>query len=319
MKKRIYTMMVVFMLIPSLLACGKKDAADATKTDGSTETQTNVEQVQPSDGEIVIADEAVKEAIQMALEKSTDTFTQQELSSITEVFVACTEKTDLSEIKLLCKLSYLDLSGYKQDKWDVLKELPDLKYLYLQDMELESLEKLSELKNLRVLSLDNTKTTSLSGIETLGMLKELYITGSTIKDADAYKDVLNALTGCSMEIAEEEVTSSVVFVDARMEEEIRNAVLNFTQPITQEEMDLIEVMFLTDSEICALDDLVQCKNLKSLVLMNTQITNLLPMLQMEKLESVIIYTEEELDYSALMEKESIKNICINDEWLKGSK
>lgn len=308
MNKRIYTLCMVLMLLLSLTACKKEETVTTPDTSQVTE-----------EAQIEISDEAIRTAVQVILETDKDSFSEQELSSITELDVECTEKTDLSELKLLKNLSYLSLSGNSSIDWEILGEIQGLEYLYLQDMALTSLDVLPEMPIIRVLSLENTNLTSLVGIDGFVTLEELYIAGSEITDADSYKYFLNTLNACDIEVAEVEEISEIVFVDAQMEEEVRNAILNFTKPITQEEMDMVEVMILTNPEICSVDDLVQCKNLKSLVLLNTQITNLLPMLKMDKLERVIIHTDEEVDYSVLEEKESIKNLCVNDVWIKGSK
>jgi len=302
MKKKIYAVVLVLILIPALMAC-KKDTSSLPSLDG----------------QVSISDATLIKALQEALEKNEDTFTLQELNGVTELMIDCTDETELSELAYLSNLSYLSLSGCTQESLEILKELQTLEYLYLQDVEIDSLTVLPELPNLRVLSMDNTETSSLEGLDSFKMLGELYITGSIIEDATQYQDAINALSSCDIETVVQEDVSEINFIDAAVEEEIRNAILNFTEPITKEEMDMIDIMILTNPGVCALDDLVQCKNLKSLVLMNTQITNVLPILEMNALENVIIYTDKELDCSVLLEKKSIKNLCVNDEWLKGSK
>ena len=58
----------------------------------------------------------------------------------------------------------------------------------------------------------------------------------------------------------------ISFLEAGIEEAVRMTVNNFTQPVTKEQMNQVEVLVLMDETIASLDDLDQCKNLKSLML-----------------------------------------------------
>lgn len=315
--KRIF--IIIFVCTVFAIGCSKNQ--DGIKND-TTIANSSIEETQSDEAKkssnIYITDVAIVTALQERLGKGDNEFTNEELSGITELSVECLDNTVLSELELLPNLDFLDVSGCSKSMLEGFANVSSLKYLYIDNMELQSLAELPMLQSLVVLSLKDTGITSLEGINNMTSLEELFISGSVISNANVYADKINALKNCNIEIVEEIEEVQVSFVDAALEQDLRSAILNFTNPITQEELDAISSLMLMNSEICALDDLKQCKNLKTLVLWNTQVNNFMPVLEMEALEEIYVYTEQELDYSILINVDSIKKVCVNDKWLKGS-
>lgn len=253
------------------------------------------------------------------LNKQGNEFSKGELQSITELVLQCDGETSLEEVSNLSNLKFVSLTNCAMGELSVLSELSDLEYLYLETVAIDSLEQLPGLKQVQVLSLYNTEVTSLAGIEKLTGLKELYVSGSLIEDAALYTNRLRNLRSYEIEESKsEQVTEYASFVDEALEEEIRNLLFNYTEPITFEELDTITDLVLFDDRICALNDLKQCRNLKSIIMFGLEVSNLMPLMEIESLEEVIIYSEEEMDYSCLLVMENIVRISVNDEWVKGN-
>lgn len=330
LRKRIMVSMMCIAVL-GLLGCAKKEEQETgSKVTSAPSGDTGVQVTEPPKTteapnepdttmeKVVFTSPELVEELCGVLNKQENEFTKDELKAITELVLQCDGKTDLSEVSNLSNLRFVSLTNCVWEELSVLSQLSGLEYLYLEAVEIDSLEQLPELKQVQVLSLYNTEVTSLAGIEKLTGLKELYISGSLIEDASLYTNRLRNLRSYEIEeLISEKATEYASFVDEALEEEIRSVLFNYTAPITFEELDTITDLVLFDDKICALDDLKQCRNLKSVILFGLEVTNLMPLMEIESLEEVIIYSEEEIDYSCLLVNENIVRISVNDEWVKG--
>lgn len=296
MKKRIsILLMLLFIIVASLSGCGRG-------------------------GKIVIKEPVLAEKLKELFERQTASFSKEELEGVYELTLEYSGKENIEELKYLKNIQLLDLSCGSTLDFSVLEELPSLEYLYITDATLTSVAELPPMANVKVLSLNNTKTVSLAGLESLPKLSELYITGSTVTDAFSRSEILNSLKVCEIELQEDTSnTNEISFMDAGVEDAVRQTISNVTQPVTQEQLNQVEALVLMDGEITSIEDLSNCNNLKSVMLWNTKVTDISPLLSLSSLTEVIIYTERKVDYSALYEKEQIKRICINGKWIKETK
>lgn len=331
MLKKFFLLGMVFLSVFCLIGCVKK--VDEGKEQKENTTPTAIVEMQvtnaPKTTEVPQITEAIPDSftftcaelvaeLQSVLDKEGNEFSKEELQEVTELTLQCGAGINLAELSNLCSLKFVSLSGCGVNELLVLSELSELEYLYLENVELDALEQLPELTSVQVLYLYDTKITSLAGIDKLTGLRELYISGSLIEDADVYKSRLQRLKSCEIEVpAKGQTTEYASFIDAALEEELRSELYNYTDPITFEELDTITLLMLMDERTCALDDLKQCRNLETLIIYGTQVSNLMPLMEIASLKEVIIYTENELDYSCLLAVDHIVRVSMNDKWVKG--
>lgn len=296
MKKRINIIALLVLLVVSLSGCSLEE-------------------------KVTISNPVLAEALKLQFDNKKAAFTEEELASVCELTLEYQGEADLKELVYLPNLQILDITCGDGTNLSVLAELDSLEYLYISNMSIASAGALPALGNLKVLSLNDTKTTSVAGTDKFPELAELYILGSVVTDASAYEEELGKLKVCELEVeepaAEENYGNTEVFFrDAGVEEVVRLTVNNMTQPITREQLKLIEALVLYGEKVGSVEDLYLCTNLKSIMLSDTKVTDVSVLLKNYALTEIIIYTEADLDYSALYESEQIKRLCINGEWIK---
>jgi len=302
---------------------GEKENQDQEEAVSSTPTKEPEQQQEDKLGEELTPDGTVEgameiknadiaEAIATVLGKSGPFFMEEELQQVTKLYVSNMVSGDISELSLLQNLVFLNVSNTEIISVDSISELSDLEYLYLDNTGLDSFEFVQSLPNLRVLSLCNNKLTDLEGIDMLFCLEELYVSGNKIENVWQYEEFCDCLLYCDIDFTEGQ-NGSVLFADEAMEEIVRDFIDNYTNPITESQLEEVVVLVVSDSDVCSVEDLVRCPNLFSLTLWNTGVTNYFPIMEMTSLEELVIQTEEEIDAAMFMMHPSLIRVVINGE------
>lgn len=99
--------------------------------------------------------------------------------------------TDISFIKKLNKLKYINLSDNKIETIDSLSNLKKLEYLILTKNKIFDISPLSDLKNLTYLDLGSNKIEEITFISTLNRLKTLIIPNNKVYKLDALSKLSN--------------------------------------------------------------------------------------------------------------------------------
>jgi hypothetical protein len=102
-----------------------------------------------------------------------------------------TAEVDLTLIKDLKNLIYLNLDSNKVSDVSQLKDLKNLTYLNLSLTQVSDVSALKDLKNLTSLDLSSTQVSDVSALKDLKNLTSLNLWGTQVSDVSALKDLKN--------------------------------------------------------------------------------------------------------------------------------
>ncbi|MCM3443795.1 leucine-rich repeat domain-containing protein [Metabacillus halosaccharovorans] len=243
--------------------------------------------------------------------------------NLTSITMAENHITDISPLSGLKKLEYLDLENNDISSIDALKDL-NLQTLLLSNNPITTIDALSGMSNLTYLYLEGTEIESIEQLERLEGLQELYIrnipTLAVSEDSDAY-NVIQTLLDRYVMVDFEHLDSDnptpepdgdiVAFEDENLEALVRDVLGVYDRDVYATDMETLETLSLSYSQIRDLTGLEYASNLIHLYIYGNEITDITPLKGLTKLVHLDMEINNVSDISPLKNLTELETLWID--------
>lgn len=235
---------------------------------------------------------------------------------------------DLSGLKNLTNLKYLDISDSGVSNIEPLSKLVNLRELNASDNKIEDITPIAQLPKLEKLSLhdnyierlpvlnlpcltsldiSNNLLTDIQPLESLTKLKALSIENNRIKDFTPLKK----LPLEELDVSEESESSSSLIKDKELERVLREALNKPTGEITKNDLEKLKELFILQEDIYSLEGLQYAKNLTSLSISFASISDLSPLRNLTQLVSLDLRNNKIKDIEALSQLVNLEELNLS--------
>ncbi|MCX7711807.1 MAG: leucine-rich repeat domain-containing protein [Clostridia bacterium] len=230
-------------------------------------------------------DKKLEEAIRSKLSKDSGSINRSELESIYR-FKLPAGVSDISDLKYLVNLEYLDAQSSGITNISPLSSLVNLKALYLQRNQISDIAPLKGLTKLQVLSLNGNAVSKVDALSGLKDLRELYLRENQITGIST----LNSLTKLSK-----------LYLS-----------LNRIQDISSlSNLNSLQELCLEGNKIGDIKPLSQLNNLKYLSLANNKVTEVNSLKALNKLETLYLQRNSIREISTIEGFKELKELSLN--------
>ena len=243
--------------------------------------------------------------------------------NLTSITLAENHITDISPLSGLKKLEYLDLENNDISSIAALKDL-SLQTLLLSNNPITTIDALSGMSNLTYLYLEGTAIDSIEHLMSLEGLQELYIrnipTLDVSEESDAYL-VIQSLLDRYVLVDFEHVDSDnptaepdgeiVIFEDENLEALVRDALGVYDRDVYATDMEILETLSLSYSQISDLTGLEYASNLRHLYIYGNEITDITPLQGLTKLVHLDMEINNVSDISPLKNLTELETLWID--------
>ena len=220
--------------------------------------------------------------------KSLEIFNEQtRILNVNQLIIQGKAINNLSPLKGLTQLTYLELNNTSVTNLSALAELTQLTHLELNNTSVTNLSALAELTQLTHLKLNNTSVTNLSALAELTQLTHLELNNTPITDLSALAE-LTKLTHL----------------------ELNNTSITDFSPLTQ--LTQITYLDLSHTSITDLSILVEHTQLTFLALNNTPITDLSPLANLTQISHLWLNDTHITDVKPLLGLKKLIFIFFGD-------
>lgn len=240
--------------------------------------------------------------------------------------------TDISPVKSLNRLKYLDLSVSKTIEINgIVNKLTRLKTLKLS-CSMENLDFLKNLTSLTTLTVDSNKLANISALEKLTRLEELCLAGEYISSVSVLKKIksLKSLSLFCIEASDlKETVSGLTNLDELFMMECNLGDCKFLKKLVNlkalgapfceiddlsglEKLTKLEELGLSYNEISDVTPLKKLKKLKNLLLARNAISDISPLKKLKKLERIVLWNNNISDFKPILSMTALRELLCDD-------
>ncbi|MGZ0086895.1 leucine-rich repeat domain-containing protein [Caldibacillus thermoamylovorans] len=214
--------------------------------------------------------------------------------------------SNIEPLSKLANLTALDASSNKIEDITPISQLPKLERLNLHDNYIESLPIL-KLPSLTSLDISNNLLTDIQPLESLTKLKVLSIAGNHIRDFTP----LRKLRLEKLDVSEEGKSSTSLIKDKELERVLREVLNKPTGEITENDLGRIKELSILQEDVHSLEGLQYAKNLTSLRISFTSISDLSPLRNLTKLVSLDLRNNKIKEIEALSQLVNLEELDLS--------
>jgi internalin A len=217
--------------------------------------------------------------------------------------------SDLSPLKDLQELKYLDVISTQVSNLSPLKNLYQLKELYASDTQVSDLSFLKDLKQLRQLWIGNSLVRDLSPLKNLQQLQKLYVNETQVSDLSPLKN-LQQLQRLNIRNTQVSDLSPLKDLQQLQELNIKDTQVSDLSPL--KDLQQLQELSISGIQVSDLSPLKDLQQLQELDVSFTLVSDLSPLKDLQKLQKLWINEIQVSDLSPLKDLQQLQELWICD-------